>query len=377
MKYKIINRRKLFAVTISDIFGYVLFSPLKILRKSPRIEKNINKILIIRTAYVGDILMTLPILRPLKEKFPHARITFIASKDGAGLLRGNPYIDRILPFNPFWFYKASIKDYISLISKVRSEQFDLAIEARGDIRELFFIVLFLRARLKLSYGFGGGAYLLTNVVPFTGMKHRIEYHLDLIRSLGCTTDAIDWGIYLEDSERKKVKEILKANGIKKPFISVHPGARLPLKRWSVEGYAGLGDMIAKELGITLVMFGSEHERELVNRIVDKMRCKPIVLAGRLTLRELAGFFAESALLICNDSAPMHIAAAMKTPTIGIFGPSKSQETAPYGSNCRVVEKDFPCRLSCDETKCRNKDYHGCMKAIYPHDVFNAIKELIA
>jgi predicted lipopolysaccharide heptosyltransferase III len=376
MKYKIINRKKLIVTILSDVIGYIVFSPLKIFRKSPDIDQTMREILILRTAYVGDILMTLPVLRPLKERFPQARISFIASREGAELLKGNPYIDRIFPFDPFWFYRASIRDYFSFISKIRSEQFDLVIEARGDIRELLLIVLLLRSRFKLSYGFGGGAYLLTHVVPFTGMKHRIEYHLDLVRYLGCPTDVIDWRVYLEEDEKKKIREILDTHEIKKPFISMHPGARLPLKRWSIEGYAALGDMMAKELGMTLVMLGSENEMELVNKIVKNMNHKPVVLAGRLNLRELAGFLAESALFICNDSAPMHIAAAMKTPTVGIFGPSKSLETGPYRDNCRAVEKDFPCRFTCDESVCKYGVYHACMKAVTPGDVFSAVKKLI-
>ena len=102
------------------------------------------------------------------------------------------------------------------------------------------------------------------------------------------------------------------------------------------------------------------------------------LAGSLGLRELAGVLGRAAVLVCNDSSPMHIAAAMKTPTVAIFGPSKSVETAPYATVSRVVEKDYPCRVSCNESICRNAAKpHGCMRDIAVADVLRAVEEILA
>lgn len=376
MRYKIINRKKLFATIAADVVGNIVFSPVKMFRKGGDLNKNIRNILIIRTAYVGDILMTLPVLKPLKARFPQAKISFLASREGAQLLKGNPYIDRIFHLNPFWFYQSSIMEYLHFIKQVRAERFDIVLEARGDIRELWFIVSLLRSRFKVSYGFGGGAYLLTHVVPFTHIKHRVEYHLDLVRYLGCSTDGIEWGIYLSEDERKGIREILEDSGIKEPFVTVHPGARGPLKRWSTKGYAEVCDSIREQYKMPLVLLGSEAEKNLTSEIAKNTRLNPIILTGRLSLRELAGILSESALFICNDSAPMHIAAAMKTPTVAIFGPSKSLETGPYGNICRIVEKDFPCRVTCDESVCSHNMYQACMKAISPQDVFSAVRELM-
>jgi ADP-heptose:LPS heptosyltransferase len=169
---------------------------------------------------------------------------------------------------------------------------------------------------------------------------------------------------------------MRSYKIQQPFLCVHPGSRLPLKKWPSEKYATLYDKIIKRYGIPLVILGSEQEREMVRSIVDGMKYRPIALAGKLSLRELAGIVSQSALFICNDSAPMHIAAAMKTPTVAIFGPSKSCETGPYGEKCWVVEKDFPCRFTCDESVCKHKVYQACMNAVTPEDVLSAVKKLI-
>ncbi|MDY6855577.1 MAG: glycosyltransferase family 9 protein [Thermodesulfobacteriota bacterium] len=376
MKYKIINKKKLIATILFDIVGFIFFQPFKIFKKKGGIEQDIKEILIIRTAYVGDIIMTLPILTPLKEKFPQARISFIASKEGAELLQGNPHIDRIFRFNPFWFYKTSIKAYLLFLFKIRKERFDLVIEARGDIRDLLFIVFPLKSRFKLSYGFGGGRYFLSHVVPFTSIKHRIEYHLDLARYLDCNTEDIEWKVYLTKEEEKGIVGIMQEYKIEKPFLSVHPGARVPLKMWMIERYAKLYDMIMREYRMPLLILGSREEKAIADKIITKMKNRPINLAGMISLKEVAGILKESALFICNDSAPMHIAAAMGTPTVAVFGPSKSIETGPYKNKSRIVEKDFPCRFTCDENVCKHRVFHGCMKAITPDDVFSAVKELI-
>ncbi len=374
--YKIVNKKKLIATIIADAVGKTIFAPVNLTKKKEVIAlEKVREILIIRTAYVGDVVMTSPILKPLKERFPGSSITFLTSTGAKELLINNPYVDEIVTYNPFWFYPTKIGRYLEFISQLKKRSFDLVIEARGDIRDILFLVWPAKAKYKVSYGVGGGAYLLTHVVPYSGLKHKVEYHLDLVRYLGCKTEGHEWAIYLMEEEKEAVKDILKEHQISKPFFCAHPGARLFLKRWPVEMCARLYDKILEEFDAPLVILGSKDEKELVNEIVDRMENQPIVLAGKLNLRRLSGVLAEASLFVCNDSGPMHIAAAMKTPTVAIFGPSKSRETGPYGKKCRVVEKDFPCRLSCDESVCKNKVYQACMNAISPDDVYRSVMEL--
>jgi ADP-heptose:LPS heptosyltransferase len=375
--YKIINKKKLFATITADVIGNFLFWPVNRFKNIETIiPENIKEILVVRTAYLGDVVMTLPILKPLKERFSDSRVTFLTSSPAKEVLLNNPYIDNIITYDPFWFYPVSKNKYLKFLSQIKKKKFDLIIEARGDIREILFLVSPAAAKYKISYDVGGGGFLLTHVVPYNGLKHKVEYHLDLARYLGCSTDNIEWGVYLNNDEERRIREILKENDVNKPFISVHPGSRLPLKQWPVEKCAILYDRIIDNYGISLVIFGAKHEKGLVDNIVKRMKYKPIVLAGRLSLRELAGILSETALFVCNDSVPMHIATAMKTPTVAIFGPSKSRETGPYDNRCRVVEKDFPCRFSCDESECKHKVHNECMKSVTVEEVFDTVKELM-
>lgn len=382
MYYKIINRKKKLVTIAADIIGYALWTPINFfkLKKRQIPHKDIKEVLVVRTAYIGDVVMTLPILKPLKELYPDARITFLTGSGAAEVLLNNPYIDEVLVYDAFWFYPRpagqALKEYLGFVKALRGRRYDLVIEARGDIRDIALIAYPGKSRYRLSYAVGGGGYLLTHVVPYPGLKHKVEYHMDMVRHLGCKTEVADWDVYLTKDEQGRVNEIMERHGIREPFIAVHPGSRLPLKRWPAGRYGSVCDRLMEESGMPVVVFGSTSEKPVVEEMTAGMRHKPISLAGEVGLREMAGIISRAALFICNDSAPMHIAAAMKTPTAAIFGPSKSVETGPYGKMHRVVEKVFPCRVTCDENSCSYSRFNACMGDITVEDVMCAASELL-
>jgi len=119
-----------------------------------------------------------------------------------------------------------------------------------------------------------------------------------------------------------------------------------------------------------------EERKLIENITEKMTHTAINFAGKTDLRGLIALIKRFELFICNDSAPLHIASAVGTPTVAIFGPSKSKETGPYGNIHKVVEKNFLCRYSCDENICKHEIYNECMKTITSDDVCKAVREVI-
>lgn len=360
-----------------DLIGNLVFFPRLFKKKGAIDPDKIKEILIIRTAYIGDVVMTLPILKPLKDRFFNARISFLTSTRAKGVLENNPYLDDIITYDPFWFYSSSMKDYLSFIREIKKFSFDLIIEARGDIRELLFLVFPLNARFKVSYDVGGGGYILTHRVPYKGLSHKVEYHLDIARYLGCEINGIEWGIYLTEDEDRKAAELLLKEGadFDKPIIAIHPGARKGLKCWSTERFARIADTLIEKHGVSLVITGAAEEIPLAEDVKRMMKNDCVCLAGKTTLREMAAVLKRCSLFICNDSSPMHIAAALNIPSIAIFGPSKSAETAPYGNQHIVIEKDFPCRYRCDEDICHFVNHHQCMKDISIDNVISAIEKM--
>jgi len=379
--YKIINKKKKILTIIIDLFGYILWSIPNILKRKSQIT-NIKEILIIRTAYIGDVIMTLPVLKPLKTLYPDARVTFLTGSKAREVLENNPYIDEILIYDAFWFYpkrfKEAIRDYLKFLKVLRSRRYDLVIEARADIRDILLIAYLSKSKYRVSYKVGGGGYLLTHIVPFKEIKHKVDYHLDIVKFLGAKVEDVIWGLQPRVEDNLKVNALLDEERVNNPeiLIGIHPGGRKELKCWSPEGFATVADYLISKYGATVIFTGSMEERNLIENIIKKMAHKAINFAGKTNLRTLTALIERLNLFICNDSAPLHIASAVGTPTIAIFGPSKSKETGPYGNIHKVVEKDFPCRYSCDENICKHEIYNECMKTITPDDVCKAVREVI-
>jgi len=381
--YKIINRKKLFAAIMADTIGKTIFLPKLLFKRTDKIRhEEIKEILVIRTAYIGDVIMTIPIIKPLKEGFTDAKLSFLTAERAKYILENNPYIDEIITYDPFWFYPVTkgkaVRDYLAFLKLLRSKYYDLVIEARADIRDIALLAYPSRSRYRVSYDVGGGGFLLTHVVPFNKIKHRVEYHLDIVRFLGAGAGKFEWDMYLTTEERNSGKALLTTQGIadSDAVVGIHPGGRKGLKCWSARKYAEVSDWIISKYNAKVIFTGSGEEIKLIEDIMGKMSAKAVSLAGKTDLRILASLLERFNLFICNDSAPLHIASAIKTPTVAIFGPSKSNETGPYGNIHRVVEKDFPCRYTCDEDVCLNKINNECMNAITPEDLFNAVKDIM-
>ncbi|MBI5789562.1 MAG: glycosyltransferase family 9 protein [Candidatus Schekmanbacteria bacterium] len=383
MHYKIINKKKKIATMMADLLGYLLWLPVNIFKKNTPLT-GIKEILVIRTAYIGDVVMTLPVLKPLRELYPDARITFLTSFAARDIFLNNPYVDDVLAYDAFWFYpkasKEGIGDYLKFLKILRSKRYDMVIESRADIRDILLLTYLCRGRYRVSYNVGGGGYLLTHVVPYREIKHKVDYHLDMVKHLGGNIGKVEWGISLTAEEKVAVKALLGEVGILPAdlLVGIHPGGRKGLKCWAAAKFAETADRLISEYGAKIIFTGSPQETGLIADIIQKMENhkQAVNSAGKANLRIISGLISRLDLFICNDSAPIHIASAMKTPTVAIFGPSKSRETGPYGNIHRVVEKGFPCRFSCDEDVCLQNNFNVCMEAIQVEDVLAAAREVL-
>lgn len=380
MYYKIINRKKRVATRLADLAGYALWAPARALRKANVPSPDgIREVLVVRTAYIGDVVMTMPVLKPLRELYPEARITFLCCKGAEELFKDCPYVDEVISFNAFWFYPGKgTGEYKSVLKRLRAAKFDLVIEARADIRDILLVSYLTGAKYRVSYDVAGGGFLLTHVVPYAGIKHKVEYHLDLLRFLGAKADKIDWGLRLSLQEEKEAASILAGRKGKGPLIGIHPGGRKGLKCWEPRRFTELADRIASSTGSTIFFTGSPAEASLVEEIKAGMRNhqRAVNLAGKTGLRITAAVIKKLDLFITGDSAPLHLASATGAPTVAIFGPSKSRETGPYGNVHRVVEKDFPCRYACDEDVCNYLVHKECMETIMVDDVYIAAMQVL-
>jgi len=419
---RVFNRRKRVGIIIVEQLLKCLYKPARtLIACTAGVGTNvpttdIRNILFVRLDGIGDMLLSTPALRALRNSFPQAKITILCNPASRGILEGNPDVDDIIIYDAPWlnhtkkinpFSVIFREEYLKLIRRLREAKFDIAIELRGDLRDILLVAVASGAKWRVGCGYRGGTYLLDCDTEYNPKLHRVEHNLKIIETLlsfsadskllesklrhcnrfpseaeGMNGNKL--GIYPSVEDRKFAMELWQAVGIMTSpptrgghyLIAFHLGSK-PLfvqKYWPIVNFAAVGDALMKQYGAKIVVVGAEHERRLAGKLTQKMEEKPIDLTGKTSLLQLAALLERCHLFIGNDSAPMHIAAAVGTPVIGLFGSSEPQWYAPYGDNCVVLYKDLPCS-PCAHIHCIY-DENICMKKILPEEVIATANRLL-
>jgi heptosyltransferase I len=362
-------------------------------------------ILIVKLSAIGDVIHTLPSLAALRRCHPEADITWVVEEAAADLLSGHPDLNRvIISGRKRWLRElrrgriaAPLREMLSFFRELRGRKYDLVIDFHGLLKSAV-IVLISGGRRKLGYDslqeFSGFFY--NEKIPEEMGKHAVERYLDFVRYIAgesggdCLVAAPTFNIPVGEKEKRRAAAMLDENsailatteknggnlssgGGKKEggrFVAVNPVAFWETKIWEDEKFAELCDRLREELRIGVVLTGGESAP--LERICQKMRTRAVNLGGRTTLRELAFIYRRAALLVTTDSGPMHLAAAVDTPVVALFGPTDPVRTGPYGSGHRVIRKGLPC-MPCFRKRCDTK---RCMKEITVEEVFANVKELL-
>ncbi len=348
-------------------------------RKKIRLE-NIQKILVIKLAGIGDIILATPALRALRRKFPQAYIALLTTPRAAEIIKGSPYLDEL------FFLSSTSKNLggvINLIRSLRRKRFDVAINLYNlfTLRGAFKVALLMYligVRYRVGRDTDSRGFFYTIKVPDERFseRHEVEYNLDVVQALGADIKDKKLEIPISDKDREYVQEFLKQNGIGEDdlVVGLNPGAFRPSRRWGKESFARVGDELVKRYQAKIIITGGPEEIELAQKIADMIKIELIIATGEVTIKQLVSLIERCNLFISNDTGAMHMAAAMKTPLVALFGPGLLARYGPYGDRNRyvVVKKDVECS-PCYKFKCRK---HLCMKLITVEDVLQAAEELL-
>ena len=344
------------------------------------------KILIIKLSSLGDVIQTLPVLIPLRKKFPDAKIAWLVEEEAAELIKGNPLVDRIIISRKNRWKNALsnlcnlpqiVQEVKAFCKNLRSSAYDVVIDFQGLLKSGIFVGI---SRGKQKLGFAPvrekSHIFLNEKIPFPKTPlHAVERYLFLIASLGCFGVSPEFFIPIRQSHRDRVLTFLTENEVTfdKPLILLHPGTRWKTKMWVEENWAAFGDRLLKETGAQVVFTGSIDDVSLIERITGQMRFAAINTAGRWCLNELAFLQKQADVVIIPDSGPMHLAAAMGTPVVALFGPTDPKLTGPYGEGHRVIMKTTECQ-PCFKRTCAA---HKCMKEITVQEVWETVETKIS
>jgi heptosyltransferase I len=335
-------------------------------------------ILIVKLSAIGDVIHTLPAVAALRQHYPDACITWVIEEAASDLIKGHPHLDRmIISRRKSWIsdlmsgrFGCAGKEIRSFLRELNACHYDLVIDFHGLFKSAA-IVFLSGGRRKLGYDslqeMSGLFY--NEKIPENMGKHAVDRYLDFAHYLGVDAGTPEFVIPVQEENRTRIESLLKAGhiGEKDPFVAVSPQALWKTKLWEDEKFARLCERIIQELNIPVVFTGSEDKT--VKAIQSFMTLPSVNLAGRTTLRDLARLYQKAALLITTDSGPMHLAAAMKTPVVALFGPTDPGRTGPYGNGHMIIRMELTCS-PCFSKTCETQ---RCMRDIKVEEVFEAVR----
>ncbi len=310
-----------------------------------------QRIAVFRALQLGDLLLAVPALRSLRAGFPHAEISLIGLPWAEWFVhRFHHYVDRLIAFEGYSGI-AEIdyeRDRAKRgIQRLRQENFDLVIQMHGSGEVSNQFAGAIRCPNKLAAGLYRGRRPsdLAYAAPYPEGEPEIERNLAVMRALDCpdTGTRLELPVLAED--RAEADRLLHELALGRPLIGLHPGARNPARRWPAQRFAEVADGLIRDHGATVLLTGSASESGLVKRVQDYMRETAIDLSGRTSLGGLAALIERLDLFISNDTGPAHIAHALGTPSVVIWGPAEFRRWAPFDlERHRVIRPSDPDRI---------------------------------
>lgn len=343
-----------------------------------------KNVLAVRLDNIGDVLMTTPAIRALKESVPGRRVTLLTSTAGAQVAPFIREIDQVITFAAPWMKATGDGPTMdgAMIVQLAARSFDAAViftvYSQNPLPAAYLAYL-AGIPLRLAHCRENPYRLLTHWVPepepAKGVRHEVRRQLDLVAATGARTADDRLSFRVPRSAREQAWRTLIPLGINgdRPLVVAHPGASASSRRYPPEMFARALELIARDTGCHLVLTGDEHEVALVESIRDSMTAPSHSFAGRLDLGGLGALIAAADVLVSNNTGPVHIAAALGTPVVDLYALTNPQHT-PWKVPCRVLFHDVPCRY-CYKSVCPS-GHHECLRNVAPETVAEAARQLL-
>jgi lipopolysaccharide heptosyltransferase I len=336
------------------------------------IKNQIERILLIKPSSLGDIIHGLPVLKALRNKWPDAKISWVVKDVYVDILNGNPLIDELI-----LLIKSSLTTSIfSFRKKLRHGSFDLAVDMQGLFRSgLIAFLSGATVRIGFSNARELASLFYTHKVDPPLNLHAVDRNLKLAAALGCEVQEIEFPInFNRETEQEALGFLQKIQlDTRRPLVTLVPGARWEKKRWPLHSFSRLGDLLIQKMGAGIIVAGSRQENGLIHEVRSAMK-NPSAEAVDFSLTKLTALLTKSDVVVTNDSGPMHIAVAMGTPVVALFGPTDPARTGPYTKKCLTILRDLEC-MPCFRKQCSQGSFE-CMESITVEEVFEGVKKIL-
>ncbi len=347
-----------------------------------------KKILCVRLDNLGDLLMTTPAVRALKETDPSRELTLLTSLRTADAVSLIPEIDEVITYDAPWMKQTApcrgrAADW-QIIEEIKSRQFDAAIiftVFSQNPLPAAMLCYWAEIPRRLAYCHENPYQLLTDWIkdpdpsPSGAIRHEVQRQLDLAAAIGSHTSdpklslETTWDAKESVIDRLKEKEI----SLTDRFIVIHPGATAASRRYPADKYREVASSLVKELECQIIFTGSKEERPLIDKIQSELDVMSESFVGSLDLAELTALISLASVLVTNNTAPAHIASAVGTPVVDLYALTNPQHT-PWLVESRILFRDVPCKY-CFKSECP-QGHHQCLDLVSSAEVVRAVSELL-
>lgn len=337
-----------------------------------RMTEPVRRILLIKPSSLGDIVHAMPTLAALRERFPQAEVTWLVKRQWAPLVQVIAGVDRVCAVD------RGLMGWLGRVPELRAAHFDLVVDLQGLLRSGAMARLTGCARrIGFANAREGSPLCYTQRVAVPAMPmHAVDRYLLVAEALGAARPATPRFAFTDRPEDgQAVDTILARAGLdgSSPWVAMNVSARWETKRWPPQHFAEAADRLAEGYGVPVVLMGGPAERPESLAVTGRMRTKAVDLTGQTPVGLLPGLLRRASLLLTNDSGPMHIAAAVDTPVVALFGPTDPVRTGPYGRRHVVLSYPVECR-PCLRRDCTRAVALECLTAVQPEQVVQAVMQ---
>lgn len=346
-------------------------------------------ILIVKMSALGDVVHTMPALTALRRAYPCAFISWVVESAAAPLVFEHKALDKVLvwPRREFtgavrsgrWFHALGLLS--DFVRELRAVRYDMVLDFQALLKSSLWVFASRGAR-KIGFGRGmqhsEGSYLFLNerVEAVSMETHALDRGLMLLEAIGIERGPVVYDLPITVEARSRADGLLLEAGIdpEHRYIAIHPMPRWPTKQWFPDRFAAVADALRGH-GLKVVFTGAPDDRPCVDEIFRSLQGPAARLDGKLDLKGLSAVFQRASVVVSTDTGPMHIAAAVDTPVVAVFGPTAPNRTGPYGSGHKVVRAGVACS-PCFSRHCRSSgaEEMACMKRIEADEVVRAVLE---
>lgn len=380
-------RRKKLRDTIVSLACRTLSVPFRATRLRQRRRPEPGRIVVIKTASLGDVLMATASVHALRSADHHAHLAFAVGSWSRPMVEGNANLDQVIDLGPLNGGHHRLIEYLRAIRRLRQGRFNFAIVL--DRAPLVALLPFLAGiPYRAGLDSAGRGFSLTVPVPCSPGRHEVDLYLDVVRAAGYPVLASRLQFFPSPQDVEAANSIIRG-GLTElgkpqdtPLVAIHPaggvnpGMSLLAKRWSPARFAVIADRVTRELGAAVVLLGGPNDREVISELRAKLHCPAIDLSGSLTFGQLGALLQRCRLLVANDTGAAHLAAAVGTPPVVLFGPTDPRQYGPLhgmGTAVTLALPCSPCFKNGHFPPCHNA--YQCLAGLDIPPVWKAIRDL--